>query len=268
MSKIDFNEVADKIANDVRMKGSSKSMKVKTLLGYFNYEKRTEEITTIITELLADRNIIINPSIMKLGDNWQLTWEDRIYLSIKEENVIEINQSKNILPDNWNNDGWFDMILNKNYRTEKEVETKFIIPLLTRLGYSEDDRYDGMVCQAYHGSKATYLETDFALFNTEIDILANQVLLVVEAKKEERLHKEVELDKAQKQVKSYAIWLSCYFGLVTDSNKIQVLDLFASIKGINVIFECRRDELKDRFSELYSLISKEALTKFYESKMK
>jgi len=269
MIKNEFNEIADKLVLEVKSKTTSKSMKVKTLLGLFNYEKRTEEITTIITELLAERDVVINPSIMKLGDNWQMSWEDRICLSVKEEILVSSEPFENIISTNWNNDGWFDLIKNKDYRTEKEVETKFIIPLLFRLGYSEDDRYDGMNIEACHGSKPTRLEIDFALFNKDEDILCNQVLLIAEAKKEERLQKEVELDKAQKQAKSYAFWLSCSFGLVTDSRKIQVLDLFGSIDKLKKpLFECTRDDLKERFAELYNLISKETLTKHYVAKVK
>ncbi|MCH7723276.1 MAG: hypothetical protein IIC76_08080, partial [Bacteroidetes bacterium] len=101
--------------------------------------------------------------------------------------------------------------------------------------------------------------------DSENKLLANQVLLVVEAKSEDRLVKEVELAKAQKQTKSYAIWLSCHFGLVTDGRKIQVLDLFPNIGGINVLFDCQIVELKERFSELYNLIGKNILVKYYEN---
>jgi len=44
------------------------------------------------------------------------------------------------------------------------------------------------------------------------------------------------------------------------------LVLFASIKGISVIFESREDELKDKFSVLFSLISKETQTNFMKPK--
>jgi len=268
MSKIDLNEVTDKIANQVKLKGFNKSMKVKTLLGLYNYGKRTEEITTIITELLADRNVVLNPSIMKLGETWQLMWDDRVYLSLREECVFKINEPKSVLSIDLNREDWFNKLLIRNFRNEREVETKFIIPLLSYLGYFENDRYDGMPVEAYHGSKKTRLETDFALFNIENEIVEKQVLLVVEAKMEKTSGKCFDLVSAQKQLKSYAIWFSCSFGLVTDSKIIQVLDLMAPINGMKIIFECKREELKDRFTELYSLISKEKLTNFYETKMR
>lgn len=126
-----------------------------------------------------------------------------------------------------------------------------------------------MTFSALHGSKRTILETDFSLFDAGNEALENQVLLVVEAKREERLVKEVEIERAQRQTKSYAIWLSCHFGLVTDSRKIQVLDLYPptfapTVKGIDVKFECEKSDLRERFGELFALIGKPTLVKYYE----
>lgn len=265
MKKVSLNDLASKLADEVLVNGKSKRIKVRTLLGHFNFEKRTEENATKITELLAKRNILLNPSIMKFGDTWQLKLDDRVYLSEKTEEV-QINEveTETIEIYDYQSDKWFDEVQKKQFRTEKEVENKFILPLLNRLGYNEDDRYDGMIVSAAHGSKSTKLEVDFALFNSENENLEGQPLLVVEAKKEDRLYKQVELEKAQKQVKSYAIWLSCHFGLVTDSKDIQVIDLFPSIKGMKVIFNCKRENLKENFHQLYKLISKHSLTKYYE----
>jgi hypothetical protein len=265
MDTTQAKKVAETLRDEVFSLQRPKRMKVRTLLGHFGYEKRTEENAVLITELLSEYDVLLNPSIMKLGEVWQLKLDERISLSPRTQDSRNEEPQSLILPLEWNTDGWFDTLTQRHFRTEKEVETKFIIPLLTRLGYNEDDRYDGMTFAASHGSKHTTLEADFALFNSTDENLENQVLLVVEAKKETRLVKEVELDKAQRQVKSYAIWLSCHFGLITDSNKIQVIDLFPSIGGLKILFECTRDELKEKFGTLYSLISKKSLTAYYEN---
>jgi len=268
MAKVSLNKMADKLANEVLTNGKSKRIKVRTLLKHFNFEKRTEENATRITELLSERNILLNPSIMKFGDTWQLKLDDRVYLSERTEVRVEKVETEKIEVYDYQSDEWFDDVQKKQFRTEKEVENKFILPLLKRLGFSDDDRYDGMVVSAAHGSKSTTLEVDFALFNSENENLEGQPLLVVEAKKEDRLYKQVELDKAQRQVKSYAIWLSCHFGLVTDSKNIQVIDLFPSIKGMKVIFDCKRENLKENFHQLYKVVSKNSLTKYYEKLIK
>ena len=82
--------------------------------------------------------------------------EETIRTGYTEEKVELENATKTSItpiyydytPSNdWNADGWFDKLQNREFRTEKEVENKFILPLLTRLGYSEDDRYDGMIVE-------------------------------------------------------------------------------------------------------------------------
>lgn len=265
MGKLSEEEIADKIANEVIANQKSKVIKVRTLLGHFDYVKRTEENSTRITQLLSDRNILLNPSIMKLGESWQLKLDDRVYLSEnKDIENIEVTIDEKIDIYDYKSDVWFDQIIEKHFRTEKEVENKFILPLLSRLSYNDDDRFDGMTINVANGSRSTTLGVDFALSNFEEEELEGQILLVVEAKKEDKLYKQVELDKAQKQVKSYAIWLSCRFGLVTDSKTIQIVDLFPRLNEMKVVFECKREDLKENFEKIYKLISKNALTKYYK----
>jgi hypothetical protein len=253
-------------------KTGNKRLKVKSLMKKFNFQRRTEENTTEITELLKQNDIIINPSIMKLGDIWELSLEDWIYLSVAndDEDIIEIQEDlSEKLHIDWNKDGWFDTIINKKLRTEKEVETKFIIPLLFKLGYSEDDRYDDMPVSACSGSKATILRSDFALFNKNFESLKNQVLLTVEAKKEKRLKKPAELEKAQKQAKSYSIWTGCCFSMVTDSRFIQVHKLARNhVEKDKLLFSCNRSELKEKFQDIYRLISKDSLSEYYLKKQR
>lgn len=262
----DAKAVADNLRDELLPLQRTKRMKVKTLMKYFSYEKRTEENTTLITELLSERNIIVHPSIMKIGDEWQLKFDDNIYLSVNTPTTGEDFMEINPLPENWNSDKWFDFLSEKEYRTEKEVESKFLVPLLTRLGYSENDRYDGMPVSAAHGSKATRLEVDYALFNTGIEAFNNQVLLIAEGKKfKDNASASVKQEEARNQVKSYAYWVSCHFGLIADSNKVEVISLLPIVGSRKVIFECRHDELKKSFKDLYKLIGKQSLTHYYGS---
>lgn len=110
--------------------------------------------------------------------------DDRVYLleRTKEKEIIDNTYVNNDIYD-YMNDPWFDEVLTKNFRTEKEVENKFILPLLSRIGYNDDDRYDGMIINASHGSKQTILEVDFALFDSSNENLIGQTLLIAEAKK-------------------------------------------------------------------------------------
>ena len=258
---------------------ASKRLKVSTLLRKFGYQRRSDSNTAEITATLDEVGVSIVPSILRFGDEWGLSTEDWVYLSSDEGRVTESREdevagsgsSDHELPPEWNADGWFDRIVSKQLRPEKEVEIKFIVPLLSKLGYSEDDRYDGMPVPAAHGSKKTTLVIDFALFNAELESLRHQPLLTVEAKREHRLVKKKEVTAAHNQAKSYSLWTQCDFFMVTDSRLLQIFDL--TRRGLQgpepevPAFSCERAELKERFPELYNLASKEALTRHYLARL-
>lgn len=223
----------------------------------------------------SDKNVSLS-DLQLIGEEYKqtgavslATLEAVIPIITSESNDTPIAEQKKAidfkyqLPDDWNADNWFDKIQDKEYRTEKEVETKFILPLLARLGYNEDDRFDAMPTSIPHGSKKLSMEIDFAMFVSEEEELADYPVLLVEAKKEHRLSKQMELQSAQLQLKSYAIGTGCRFGLVTDSQIVQVLDLMPNIGSYQVLFECQRTELKDGFLELYNLVGRERLKEHY-----
>ncbi|MEH6800600.1 MAG: type I restriction enzyme HsdR N-terminal domain-containing protein [Halopseudomonas sabulinigri] len=256
--------IALAIKRDVENSSSgSKRLKLRTLLSKFGVKNRSDITTAKITELLTSQGLSINPPIVRFGEQWEISQQDWIYLSF---NALS-RRSKLATLSTWKADSWFNRISSLELRTEKEVETKFIIPLLARLGYGEDDRYDGMPIPAAHGSKNTTLIIDFALFNICENSLNNQPLLVVEAKKEGRLLKQQELSNAHNQAKSYCLWTQCDFFLVTDSKTIQLFHISRGRLGqLSPIFSCERENLHSCFGELYANASREALTSHYLAK--
>ncbi len=246
----------------------AKRLKLRTLLAKFGYQKRSDSNTGKITEALGAVGISINPPIIRFGEEWEISVEDWIYLSDPSHIQPQRSGSKKVTDPFQNRpDPWFDKISGMSLRTEKEVEIKFIVPLLFRLGYDDDDRYDGMPVPAAHGSRNTTLVIDFALFNSQSESLRHQPLLTVEAKKEDRLKKREELLKAHNQAKSYCLWTQCDYYLISDSKSIQAFHIErGNLNDLSPIFSCERHELKEQFSALYSLISKESLTNYYLSK--
>jgi hypothetical protein len=262
--------IAEAIRFDVdSSRASAKRFRVRSLLRKFGYDKRSDSNTAEITRCLSEHGIAINPPIIRLGADWELSVEDWVYLSTGDggaESGGDADQPG--LPADWNADGWFDRLEHKELRTEKEVETKFIIPLLSRLGYTEPDRYDGMPVPAAYGSRATTLVIDFALFNSSVEALRNQPLLTVEAKREERLTRATEIRNAHNQAKSYCLWTQCDYFMVTDSRTVQVFHVRrGGIDGPDPLFSCSRDDLKDEFGALYTRISKDVLTGHYLRKL-
>lgn len=262
----DTSFVALKLRDNVEQSSSgTRRLKLRNLLSKFGFKRRSDSNTARITQLLSDTGLTINPPIVRFGEEWGIEYNDWVYLSI---DVPQEPEAPSPLP-TWNADGWFDRIARLNLRTEKEVETKFIIPLLTRLGYSEDDRYDAMSIPIFIGSKKTTLVIDFALFNSSLSELQKQPLLTVEAKREGKLTRRKELEAAHNQAKSYCLWTQCDYFMITDSRTVQIFHVAHGgyLVGLKPLFACERSELVDCFGELYARISKEALTKYYMAKI-
>jgi hypothetical protein len=244
---------------------SSAKLKLKTLLGKFGYVKRSDSNTGAITTALADLGISMNPPIIRFGEDWEITTEDWIHLSLTTGvPLLRPGRPRSKLKE----DPWFMEIAGRELRTEKEVEIKFIVPLLARLGYGDDDRFDGMPVPAAHGSKATTLEIDFALFDSTQEALRHQPLLVVEAKKEKLLKKRGEILKAHNQAKSYCLWTQSDFFMITDSRTVQLYYICrGNLADLDPLFSCERHELASRFGELHALASREVLAAHYLAKI-
>jgi hypothetical protein len=264
-------EIAGAIYEDISgSQAAVKKLKLRSLLRKFGYVKRSDGNTAEITQVLNRFGISINPPIVRFGADWSLGFNDWIYLSTGVGNNLSSGASdvSSSVPVDWNEDGWFDRIGHYELRTEKEVEIKFIVPLLAKLGYSECDRYDGMPVPAAHGSRATTLVIDFALFNGDVETLRNQPLLTVEAKRERRLTKATEIRNAHNQAKSYCLWTQCDYFMVTDSRTVQVFHVErGGVDGPSPLFSCSRQDLKSQFRILHQLVSKNVLTRHYLAKL-
>jgi hypothetical protein len=247
----------------------AKRLKVRSLLRRFGYSKRSDINTAAITTALDASGIAINPAIVRLGDDWELDYEDWVYLSATQGETSGAGTKGIPAPRaSYDVDAWFGRAAQLTLRSEREVETKFIIPLLSRLGYTEDDRFDGMVVRAQMGSKPTRLTIDCAVFDASTEALTNQPLLIVEAKREELLTKSAELLRARDQAKSYALWTRCDFYLVTDGRTLQLHDLKHWGTHDTPLFACARRQLGECFGQLHALASKPVLVEHYLRKQR
>jgi hypothetical protein len=252
-----------------RASSGAKRMKVRSLLKRFGYVKRSDRNTVTITAALDAAGIALSPAIVRLGDEWELDYEDWVYLSLaKRETATKPTPAAGSVapPPEVVADPWFDRIVALQLRSEREVETKFILPLLQRLGFTEDDRFDGMHVEAAIGSRPTQLTVDFALFDHATEALNSQALLVVEAKREALLTKSPEIARARNQARSYALWMRCDFYMITNGRLLQLHDLKHLGPESAPLFSCERGELRERFAELYGRASKQALRGHYLKK--
>jgi hypothetical protein len=247
-----FPTIAQALAYDVYSAATdSKRLKLRKLLAKFGYEKRSDTNTAETTKALSEAGLAVNPPLVRYGDNWDITTEDWIYLFIAKDSVKSVIRGISP-PRDWNSDGWFDKVASLLLRTEKEVEIKFVAPLLNHLGYSDEDRFDGMPVPAAHGSRGSTLIINHAAFNSQLDALKAPLLMTIEAKRDGYLSKSRQLHQAHDQAKSYCYWTQCNFFMVTDGQTTHIYRVGrGSHVDIEPLFECERQDLKIRFPELY-----------------
>ncbi|WP_394366847.1 type I restriction enzyme HsdR N-terminal domain-containing protein [Mesoterricola silvestris] len=130
------------------------------------------------------------------------------------------------------------------------MEIRFIIPLLERLGYSEEDRVDGCTIEMTIGSRKVKGEADFVLYDGT-NRSRDNVLLIVEAKRN-----GTRLEQAVEQARSYAMFLGAPFYLVTNGDDLRVFRFKSALETDVEVFQGTRETLGSRFHLLHGSISK------------
>lgn len=237
----------------------SKQVLLKTLLRQYGFKTRQKHHLETVHETLREAGVIVAPDL-RLAER-----DDWIRLSVGEPQLpvgdfIGANRaaaSHELVADD---DDWLDTIATKPFASEKEVEIRFVVPLLERLGYSEDDRADGHPVHQVVGVRKIRTEADFVLFDGR-NRGKDAALLVVEAK---MLGKKLA-DYVQ-QAKSYAMFLGTPYFLVTNGDEIRVFLYRNPIEAEIEVYRAHRRDLRDSFSVLYNLISKRAVVAYKRRK--
>lgn len=112
--------IAEAIRLDVDdSRAAAKRLRIRSLLRKFGYVKRSDSNTADITQCLSEQGVAINPPILRLGGDWELSVDDWVYLSTGEGGAESGGDAdQNGLPADWNADGWFDRLDQKELRTE------------------------------------------------------------------------------------------------------------------------------------------------------
>lgn len=149
---------------------------------------------------------------------------------------------------------WFEMLENRVFESEREVEFFFIVPLLEQLGYEEDDFAIGYPVQMYEGVKKVNKEADFVLFNGA-SRSREEALLIVEAKKTGRTLTE----DAVGQARGYAMWLITPYYMVTNADEIRLYLFRGAMQPDLKLMSLKRSELHENWAALYKSINKAAV---------
>jgi len=222
-----------------------------TFWNKFGFERRTKERIESVKNVLREKSIILNEDFefgAERKNDWiVLTYVEADYLPTIENN--EPSDSKITFP----NDAWFDLMNNRSFKSEREVEYFFIIPLLEKLGYEESDFAIGCLLQRSKGSIRNKIEPDVVLYNGKEHIKEN-TLLLIEAKKFGKVLTKDDIGQAE----DYANVLYPSYYVLTNGNEIIIYARRPKMSDF-LRLKLLREDLKDKWVEFYKILNKKAV---------
>lgn len=230
-----------------------KRLKSSTFWEIFKVDARQPTTVEEIKRLLDERNIKVEVKSEKENvvfgkespDDWIIL--SRIIVPPPDENGIVVK---------WPTLNWFDEMQTRDFESEREVETYFIVPLLEKLGYDYDDVSIGYKVDMYKGSKSVKTEADFVVFNG-LKRNPEDVLLVIEAKNS---NKDITQDHI-KEARSYATELMPAYYVITNGRKIKVFQYNGSLAPDALVMDFKQSNLSENWDKLYRRICKDATVK-------
>jgi hypothetical protein len=205
----------------------------------------------LVAQLLKDQDILAQPSIAAAGlDDW-------ILLSMPIITSPEIKE-----PVSRPDDDSFRRLMNVTLGAEREVEVKYVTRLFHVLDYDDIHEAAGFGFLLHEGVSHKRVEADFVYFADEEHSLQGKPLVLVEAKSAG--HK---IDAATEQARSYANVLKPMYYVVTNGDLLSVWNYQGAIPDVKVL-EFKREELQERFDEIYRILNCETVTKAREEKIR
>lgn len=257
-----INEVIEEIYQSLLATPKrQRRLKSSTFWSKFGVGRRTPERVKQIREGLAKRSIISNIEDLNFGNESREDWITLSYLEA-EPPQLSISETdpneKTFFPP----EAWFELMVNRTFESEREVEYFFVIPLLEQLGYVEDDLAIGFPVQMYAGVKKLSKEADIVAFDGTSHSNDN-ALLIVEAKSSK---KPINDDNVG-QARSYCQYLFTPYYLVTNGEEIRVYLFRGSVQSDLPLMNFNRRELRQNWAFLYKNLNKSAVLQ-YKSKLK
>lgn len=222
----------------------------------FGYKARTKERIGAVKQALAPRQIIIvEPVAEVFGMEGPETWVRLAYYPESQPGVVD-SQTGTTSPPRAPRppDSWFETMQKRRFETEREVETYFVAPLLEALGYVEADIIMGLVVDQYEGTKKHQTEADVVVFNGS-SRAKDDGLFVIEAKRPGR---SLDAD-AQGQARSYALWLTVPYYVVTSGVETIVYAFRGGIAQDLPLLAAKQAELAAKWDDLAARLSRHAV---------
>ena len=219
----------------------------------FRIKNRTEERVKEVKEALEKFHLMISIDDAEFGKEGK---KARIKIVVMEPPLPQLPPDPclecNTIPPP--HDAWFGLMEHRDYESEKEVEYYFIMPLLEKLGYVEEDLAIGYPVEMYEGVRRLTKEADIVVFNGANRSKEN-TLLVIEAKKSDK----IILDNAVGQARAYSMWLSPPYFLVANGDEIRVYMFRGAVQSDVLIMSLNRRDLRNNWTKLYQTLNKAAV---------
>ncbi len=249
-----YGEISEAIRSAIsETPKKSKQILLKTLLKHYGFKTRQKHYLDAMHDSLVSSGVIMNPDIRTVGrDDW-------VRLSVSDPNIPvgDFSAASAVMGgEAQTTDPWLTGIAEKQFASEKEVEIRFVIPLLECLGYTEDDRADGYPVEQVVGVRKARTEADFVLFDGR-NRSKDSALLVVEAKNVGK-----NLSDHIQQARSYAMFLGTPYYIVTNADEVRVFLYRSPIESDIELYKASRRDLPATFSTLFNLISKPAIIEY------
>jgi hypothetical protein len=142
-------------------------LRSKTFWENFGFKMRTKERVEQVREALKQRGLLVNFDEDVFGTEDKDEWIVLTFVEPPRPAAViqdELPLADVPIPDNQ----WFELLANRVFESEREVEYYFIVPLLEQLGYLEDDFAIGYPVQMYEGVKKVNKEADCVLFSGRV----------------------------------------------------------------------------------------------------
>jgi hypothetical protein len=257
--QVSVNDVVDELLESIlAAPKQQRRLRSRTFWGRFDYRRRTHDRVEAVHDALRKRGIVVTLD-GQFGTENDNEW---ILLShVDAEPTPPTKPDDAATPqDPLPPDDWFAKMETRDFDSEREVEFYFIVPLLERLGYDEDDLVIGHRVNMWEGVHKVTKEADVVVFDG-----ANRAsaLMVAEAKRVGRPLTEDVIGQAH----SYAMWLATPYYLVTNGHDLQV-NLFRGTVVPDVrLMEFNRKHLRTQWPALYQSLNRAAVLKYKQQLM-
>jgi hypothetical protein len=229
----------------------SRRVRCHSLRELFGFQAWSAQRKEIISRVLADQGVVMQPALGDAGaDDW-------LTLSLPELPAPHDDR-----PDPRPSQEWFEHLMTVPLTTEREVEMHFASPLFHGLGYSDDLEAAGFRFETYAGVQFRLAEADLVYFSSECHSVAEGVpLILVEVKDSSQ-----PPDAGTGQAKSYAFWVKPSYYVITNGDALIVYNYQGGAVPDVKVLEIKRSDLRERFDELYGILNPKAAAEARQKK--